>query len=134
MKERTFRILIEFIVTFLLCAGVFLLVLLLRGKFGVDGFCDACFVACTPCLLLPLFVIAIRSGTFDVLNYGMYRLFESFRPGEGKRYETAYDYKLARMERRNSKKPIFFPFFVVGGVFLAAALILYVIYRVSLGA
>lgn len=129
MKERHRRILIESIVTLLLCTGVFLLVLLLRKKFDIVGVCDAFFVASAPALLLPLFVYIARAGTFDVLRYSFYRLVESFRPGEGKRYDTAYDYKLAKQERREKKPVIYWPFFAVGGLFLLVAIILFIVYK-----
>ena len=132
MSDRGKKILIEFIVTTVLCTGAFLLVLLLRQKFTMTGFSDACFVACAPAILLPVLALIIRLGTFDVLNYGMYRLVESFRRGEGKRYDTAFDYKVARMEVRQRRPAIYWPFFVVGGVFLIAALVFLICYKCGL--
>lgn len=129
MSERGKRILIEFIITTVLCTGVFLLVLLLRQKFNTSGFSDACFVACAPALLLPVLALIIRLGTFDVLNYGMYRFIESLRMGDAKRYDTAFDFKTARMEARRRKPAIYWPFFVVGGVFLLAAIIFFICYK-----
>ena len=131
MSYRGKRILIELIVALLGCVGVFLLVLFLRHKFDFAGFSDAFFVASAPALFLPLFVLAIRMGTFDVLNYGMYRLVESFRRGEGKKYATAYDYKVARTEARQRKPAIYWPFFAVGGAFLVAAIVCFIFYKVG---
>ena len=123
MSNSGKKILIEFIVTTVLCTGVFLLVLFLRQKFNTTGFSDACFVACAPAIFLPILAFIIRMGTFDVLNYGMYRLVESFRAGEGKKYDSAYDFSVARKEARRRKPAIYWPFFVVGGLYLTAAIV-----------
>lgn len=131
MSERGKRLLVSFIIASVGCVGVFLLVFLLRRKFDFGGLSDAFFVSCAPALLLPLFLLAIRAGTFDVLNYGMYRLVESFRRVEIKRYDSAYDYKVARDEVRRRRPALYWPYFVVGGAFLIAAIVFFILYKVG---
>lgn len=72
-----------------------------------------------------------RQGTFDVVRYGFYRLVESFKRGDEKRYETAYDYTQAKKEKRDKEKPFFIPYLIVGGLFLTVGIVLAIIQMVQ---
>lgn len=64
-----------------------------------------------------------RQGVFDVLRYGFYRLFESYRKGMEKRYDSAYEYKQAKTEQRKKHVPFYLSYFVIGGVSLLLAIL-----------
>ena len=85
---------------------------------------DSFFIPSAILILFPILLLIGREGIFDVFAYGFYRLGESFRPGNIKRYETAYDYKKEKQEKRKLNKPYFLPYFVLGGVSLLIGLIL----------
>ena len=64
-----------------------------------------------------------RSGTFDVVNYGFFRLGESFRKEKTKAFADAYEYSNHRREQRD-KTPIYFlPFILVGALFVMLGLL-----------
>lgn len=75
-------------------------------------------------LLIPLQIYIHRTGTFDLLFFSFYRLFESWRPDNEKRYEDAYDYKETMRSKRQLHKPYMLPFFVVAALLLIASIVL----------
>jgi hypothetical protein len=80
-----------------------------------------------PSGLIILVIIQIyihRSGLFDVPLFAFRRFFESWRNPLKKKYDQASDYHEAMMEKRSANKPYTLPFFIVGGIFVAASLVL----------
>lgn len=75
-------------------------------------------------VLCPLLWVIGRTGVFDVLSYSFYRLFESYKRGGAKKYDTAYDYKVAKQEKREKNKLYLLPFWTFGAVSFLIALIL----------
>ena len=118
-------------IAFVLAAGVFCLVFFLRQQFTVDGVSDACFLASTAMLAGLGYLLLRRMGTFDIVEYSFFRLGESFARGNKRRYETAYDFAKARKDKRETKKPYFWPFLIIGGAFLLAALICLIIFETT---
>ena len=70
-------------------------------------------------ILLGLLGLVIHLGAFDVFGYSFSTL------GARRRYKSLYDYGQAKQEQRSRSEWIFVPYFVVGAVFLAAGLILW---------
>lgn len=128
MDPRKRQTLIQFLVWGLGCTGLFCLVFFLRQPYGLKGASDACFIAGATGLGLTGMSFAIRSGSFDVLNYGVYRLFESFRLDNKKRWDTAGDYKLDMDAKRHKNKKVYWPALTVSGVYLTIALILTILF------
>ena len=119
------------LIAFAIGVSVWCLIFFLRQQFSIDAASDAFFFAGMVTLAGIAYIFIRRWGAFDILEYSFYRLGESFRPGMPKRYETAYDFTVARKEKRQKKKPFFWPFLIVGGTFLIAALILMSIFEVN---
>lgn len=109
---------------------VFCLVLFLRKIYTLTGFCDAFFFAAAMEFALLLIYWIERTGVFDVFNFQFYRFFESFRPDGLKKWDTAYDYKQEKEGKRKITRLYFWPYLIIGGVFLLVAIILLVIVEV----
>lgn len=118
------KVLRNFLITFLLSAGLFCLVFFLRRPYSLRSGSDALFIASAVGLGYVGMIFVVRSGSFDVLNYGVYRLFESFRLDRTKKWDTAGDYKLDRQKKRQKNKAVYWPCLAVSGTFFLAALIL----------
>jgi hypothetical protein len=105
---------------FLLC---FLLVLCLRADYSYQGLSDAFFFAGVIEIAFLAMIYIERFGAFDAMHYGLYRLFESFRPGPmRKRWDTFGDYASERRSKREVNRPLVLPYFIFGIVSLAFAL------------
>lgn len=86
--------------------------------------CDSFFVAGTVTTCAGLLVFSSNEGTFDMLVYGVKVFVDAFRPNAVKKYDTFYDYRVAREEKK-------FPFLflvVCGLAFLAVAFVMYYLY------
>ena len=86
---------------------------------------DAFFVVGTVILCAGLLIFSSNGGTFDMLVYGVSSFLDMFRTVSRKKYETFYDYRMSRYEK---KLP--FGFLVICGLFfLAIAFVMYWFYR-----
>lgn len=146
MSERKKQIIVNWVMAIVIPLTIFLLYYLIAGITGYqkalghnpelswiiffsqlylysDGFCLG------GGLVLAFIGLAWigRQGTFDVVRFGFYRLVESFKRGDEKRYETAYDYTQAKKEKRDKEKPFFIPYLIVGGLFLTVGIVLAII-------
>ena len=86
--------------------------------------CDSFFVAGTVTTCAGLLVFSSNEGTFDMLTYGVKTFVNVFRRDPIKKYDTFYDYRVAREEKK-------FPFLflvICGLVFLAVAFVMYYLY------
>ncbi|MCR5490756.1 MAG: DUF3899 domain-containing protein [Bacilli bacterium] len=110
------------------------LIFFLRQELNLLGASDACFITGAIELAAVAYLLIRRLGAFDIFEYSFYRLGESFKPGRDKRYETAYDFAKNRKEKRQFKKPFFWPFLIVGATLLIVALILMIVFENSIGA
>jgi hypothetical protein len=129
MDRRIKEILINFLVAFLLGAGVFCLIYFLRRLFDFGGASDACFGAGASLLGITLLIIIGRTGVFDVLFYGFFRFGESFRPDNKKKYDTAYDFKEKKRQDRARSRPLFWPYLGLGGLYLVLAFVFLMVYN-----
>ncbi len=116
------RILGHSIAAFVLAAIPFCLLYFIKGDYGLRGLSNAFLLSGAITGLGSLFAWIIQTGTFDVLNYGIYRFFESFRLDKMKRWESAYDYKMDRAEKRKKAKTPYWIYWIFGGVLLLASL------------
>ena len=100
---------------------------------AVDVFhilCDVFFVVGFLITAAGLLVLSSNEGTFDMLVYGTKSFLDLFRKNSIKRYDSFYDY---RMEREEKKLP--FGFLLICGLFfLAISMVMYYFYRRFSGA
>ena len=129
MKERILRYSITtaacLVVAFIICAlgGIFSM----HEDFRIYGLlCDAFFIVGVFVAAVGLLIFASNQGVFEMLVYGVMRFFSLFKkkPKEVK-YETFYDYHVARAER--NKFPYTF-LIIVGLGFIIVALIFLLIW------
>lgn len=72
-----------------------------------------------------LLVFSSNEGTFDMIVYGVSSFFDMFRRNSNKKYETFYDYRESRQDKK-----IQFGFIVICGLFfLAVSLVMYLLYK-----
>ncbi len=130
MDPKWKRTLIGLIVIDALMIAAFLLVLLLRGVYDFGHFSDACFVSAAIGLGgLGLYWIG-QQGTFDVLAYGMKRFVMLwFNKNTDEQTPTAGAYHEAKMEKRRAEKSPFWPLWILPGLMLIAAIVLFILHK-----
>ena len=87
--------------------------------------CDSFFVVGFVTFAAGMLVFSSNEGTFDMVVYGVKTFFSVFRRDYVKKYDTFYDYRVAREEKK-------FPFgflLICGLIFLAVAFVMYYLYR-----
>ncbi|MBQ8747995.1 MAG: DUF3899 domain-containing protein [Clostridia bacterium] len=86
--------------------------------------CDAFFAVGVVITAIGLLVFSANEGTFDIIVYGVNSFFDMFRKVSRKKYDTFYDYRVSREEKKLS-----FGFLLICGVlFLAISLVMYMLY------
>lgn len=117
-----------------LAAGIFMGVLFGKGNYDLYGYEEACFYPGVLLILLGLLVLVASLGAFDMFVYGFRSVFSHMNP-DPNHVDKYADYTQYVQEKRNQRqysKPPLLPFFVVGGLFLLAAIIMMVIMRQSI--
>ncbi len=88
--------------------------------------CDCFFVVGVVTTSIGLLIFSSNEGTFDILVYGVSSFVDMFRKTSKKKYETFYDYRDSRADKKIS-----FGFLLICGlIILAISLIIYLFYRV----
>lgn len=124
--------LVLWIIVSLVGVGFFSLVLFTRGNFAVQGYMDACFYPGMILLLVMGLIFVADTGFFDLPSYGLSSIFfHLFNTDQDKvfKYRDLAQYKKEKRDQRQYHRPYFLPFLVVGGLFIIAALVLYIIFR-----
>lgn len=95
---------------------------------AVDVFhilCDVFFAVGFFITAAGLLVFSSNEGTFDMLVYGTKSFLDLFRKERLKKYDTFYDYRMAK-----SEKKLPFGFLLICGLFfLAISMVMYYFYR-----
>ncbi len=87
--------------------------------------CDGFFAVGVVITSAGLLAFSSNEGTFDMLVYGVSSFFGLFRKSNERKYETFYDYRMAR-----SEKKIKVGFLLICGLFfLAVSMVMYGLYR-----
>lgn len=122
---------LQYLIPFLLCSVVVILVLVGRGSFLKSGqslMGDLCDAFAVPGILMTCFgllVFCTNGGTFDMLAFGIRKLFDLFKRDVTKvKYRTFYDYREAQKEKHRS----FLNLIIVGLLFLLVAVIFLIVY------
>lgn len=131
MKNITKKIL-QYTITFVICAIVTILILVGRDSFyksGQDLYMDLCDAFAVPGIIMLCFgalVFATAGGTFDMIAFGVVKLFQLFKRDLTKvKYRTFYDYRKAQQEKTRS----YAYFLIIGIVFTLVALIFLLLYN-----
>lgn len=123
---------LKYLIPFLLCAVVVIVVLAVRGSFVKSGkplISDLCDAFAVPGMIMTCFgllVFVTNGGTFDMLAFGVRKLFDLFKKDLTKvKYRTFYDYREAQKEKKRS----FWNLIVVGLFFVTAAVVFLIVYE-----
>ncbi len=82
--------------------------------------CDSFFSVGTVMSCAGLLIFSANEGTFDMLSYGVSSFLDIFRAKSKKKYDTFYDYRESRAEKKIS-----FGFLLICGLcFVAVSLVL----------
>ncbi len=82
--------------------------------------CDAFFAVGTVMCCAGLLILSSNEGTFDIIVYGVSSFIDLFRQTSRKKYDTFFDYR----ESRSDKKISFGFLLICGLVFLAISIAL----------
>lgn len=122
------KILVSFAVSFVLSLTAFCLLFFLRTPYSLRLAADSFFISAAVGFGVLGMIFVERSGTFDVVNYGFYRLFESFRLDRKKKWDNAGDYKEEKQKKRHASKAAYWPCLAVSGFFLTMAILFTILY------
>ena len=123
---------LPYVITCAVLAVITVLVGWARGGFDnpsikslLGDWCDAFFVPGILCVCFGLLVLGSNGGAFDMLAYGVRRLFGLFRKDPiDRKYATFYEYQKSRKEKRRS----FWYLIIVGGAYTVVAVVLFALY------
>ena len=87
--------------------------------------CDAFFVVGVLIECVGLLIFSSNEGTFDIIVYGVSSFVDMFKKQPNRKYETFYDYRAARQD----KKIKFAYLLIVGLVFLAVSGVMLYLYH-----
>ncbi|MBE6569035.1 MAG: DUF3899 domain-containing protein [Ruminococcaceae bacterium] len=87
--------------------------------------CDAFFAVGVVITGVGLLIFSTNEGTFDMLSYGMSVFADMFRRKPLRKYDTFYDYRVSRQDKK-----LHFGFMLICGLlFLAVSGVMYYLYR-----
>lgn len=123
---------LKYLIPFFVCAIAVILILASRGAFAKSGrplmtdLCDAFFVPGIIMAGFGLLIFATNGGAFDMLAFGVRKLFDLFKKDLTKvKYRTFYDYREAQKEKKRS----FLNLVIVGVGFLLASMVFLIVYE-----
>lgn len=94
---------------------------------AIDGF----FVAGSVLVLGGLLFLAGNEGTFDVFSVGFANLFATAKKNGTKKYDSLYDYREMKLEKRKGNRYILIPIEISGVLYLIVAVVLFIMYKQS---
>ncbi len=90
--------------------------------------CNAFCIAGTCLVCAGLLIFSSNGGTFDMIVYGVGSFVDMFRRESRKKYDTFYDYRVSREEKK-----LKFGYLVLCGIgFIAVSLVMYYFYLQNL--
>ena len=126
------RKILKYVIPSIIAIGLFFLVFSIRKGFETTDqkelykyLCDATFVPGIAFIGVGLLVITSNGGVFDMLIFGVMKLFSVFKkdPTDVK-YRTFYDYKVAMEDHKTP----YAQFMIIGAVFGIASVIFLLLY------
>ena len=126
------KIILRYSITFWVGLIIALVIMLSKSIFSQDNaknvhhiLTDAFFVPGVVICGYGLLVMASNGGTFDMLVYGVKRLFSLFQKDINKvKYKTFYDYRVAKQETKNP----FGYLVIVGLIFIGVSMVFLILY------
>ena len=122
----------RFWISFLICSVCSLLTAWSRGVFSQKApigvlhiLSDSFLVVGVLAVCIAVLLFVSNEGTFDIFVYGLQSFWSFFRKDMSRKYETFFDYRIARQEK---KVPFLF-LFVCGSIFLFLSVLMYAAYR-----
>lgn len=122
---------LKYLIPILICAIIVVVILAARGSFVKSGkglivdLCDAFSASGAILTGIGVLVFATNGGAFDMLAFGVIKLFDLFKKDLTKvKYRTFYDYRQAQ----NEKKRSFLHLIFVGLGFLLVGIALLIVY------
>jgi len=124
---------VSWVLAFVVPGALFFGIFFGLGDGTLRWWINSLFISGFSVLLVLGQVFIHRTGTFDILIFGFYRLFESWRNPVEKKYDNATDYHLVMDAKRQKNKPYFLPFLVLATPLLVASLILLLVENSLIG-
>jgi uncharacterized membrane protein len=112
----------SWIITFIIAGLLFGTTYLLRGQFNLYGVSDALILPGAIFLSYAGLRSVTRTGVYDVSGYGISRFRDAFRRDQQKTYDSVYEYKEIKQQRRQSRAPYMAPQVIVGILCIALSL------------
>lgn len=111
--------------------SIFCGVLFGRGNYALTGFVDATFFPGILSVLFGMLFWCTSKGVFDIFAYGFGSIFSRMNPDQTKvhKYRDYTDYVTTKRTQRAYAKPPLYPFYIIGGCFLIASIILFIILK-----
>ena len=132
-KKIDFKIyIIAGIIALAIGAGIFCLYFFLN-KSTIIAACNASILAAVSLIGLASLILLTRFGAFDTFAYGFAQLGTAMFGRQPKKYNDMVEYKQIKAEQRKDKSNYFISFFIAGGLFLIATLVLEILYHNQLG-
>jgi hypothetical protein len=94
----------------------------LRGQFNLYGLSDALILPGAILLSYAGLRSVTRTGIYDVSGYGISRFRDAFRRDQQKAYDSVYEYKEIKQQKRQSNVPYMVPQMMVGILCIALSL------------
>ncbi len=123
---------LQYLIVSVISLAIVFCVLLMQNAFTHSGdlllkdLCNAFFVPGVLVLGLGLLVWSTNGGTFDMLAFGVIKLFDLFKKDLTKvKYRTFYDYRKAQQEKERS----FSTYVVVGAVLIVISIVFLILYN-----
>jgi hypothetical protein len=117
------------IIVFLISAGIFCAILFTRHSYNLTAFLDSCTYTGVFVFLSGALALTTSLGAFDIFVYGFHSVFSHMNPDPTHvdKYKDYVQYQEAKRSERQYHKPYLWPFFIIGGAFLIAMIVLLII-------
>jgi len=131
MSRNDKIILNEFIISGIIAIAMFCWIFFTKGIYSVYGSIDALFAPGILLIMIGSLALCASFGAFDIFSYGFRSIFEHMNPNTEaiSKYKDYYDYKKSKRTKREYSKFPTWPFFVVGGLFIIAGIVMEIIYH-----
>ncbi len=124
--------LIKYVVTLVVGLLLVLWIISEKGVFSLNDPCkifhilaDGFFAVGVVASGMGLLIFSSNEGTFDMLVYGVSTFFSMFKKKPERKYETFYDYRASRAEKK-----VGFGFMLICGLFFVlVSVVMYLLYR-----
>ena len=118
------------IISIIIGVGIFLL-FFLRNKI-INGAIDGTSYAAVILISMAGLIWVSREGFFDIFSYGFRQLAMTMFGRKANEYNDFRGYKDYKVTTREKRSKYFISVAIIGGIFLIATIILYIVYKLYL--